>query len=79
MLALVSESINKAVASLDELKVDIAREVLGLDSTIDCVNREIEREVYEIIASEKLDQNGLRYVVTMIKFANNLERIGDLS
>ncbi len=79
MLSLVSDSIDRAAKSLEELCESEARYVILLDNTIDNVNREVERKVYEIFSSQKMDERDIRYAATMIKFANNLERIGDLA
>ncbi|WGS64994.1 phosphate signaling complex protein PhoU [Marinitoga aeolica] len=79
MLSLVLDSFNMAIESLEKNDEILAKRVLDLDDNIDDINRKIEDEVYQIIARYNPLAKELRYIITMIKFSNNLERIGDLS
>ncbi|ABR31660.1 PhoU family transcriptional regulator [Thermosipho melanesiensis] len=79
MLSLVSNSFESAVESLEFLDSKGARSVIEKDDEIDQLNRNIEEKIYEIIARYNPQGKDLRYVITMIKFSNNLERIADLS
>ncbi|SHH51270.1 phosphate signaling complex protein PhoU [Thermosipho atlanticus] len=79
MLSLVADSFEMSLSSLELIDPNLARKVLLLDDEIDAINREIEEKVYEIIARYTPISKDLRYVITMIKFSNNLERIADLS
>ncbi|MDK2886300.1 MAG: phosphate transport system protein [Thermosipho sp. (in: thermotogales)] len=79
MLSLVSDSFEMSLSSLEIMDPNLARKVLFLDDEIDAINREIEEKVYEIIARYNPISKDLRYIITMIKFSNNLERIADLS
>ncbi|QTA38963.1 phosphate signaling complex protein PhoU [Thermosipho ferrireducens] len=78
MLSLVSDSFEMSIQSLEFSDTTLAKRVFELDDDIDALNREIEEKVYEIIARYNPLTRDLRYVITMIKFANNLERIADL-
>ncbi|MCD6550710.1 phosphate signaling complex protein PhoU [Thermotoga sp.] len=79
MLFLVSESLNDAIKSLETMNTVLAKKVLESDEAIDDLNREIEEEAYQIIARYNPILKQLRYIITILKFSNDLERIGDLS
>ncbi|ANQ53054.1 MULTISPECIES: phosphate signaling complex protein PhoU [Thermosipho] len=79
MLSFVSKSFESSIDSLEFLDVNLANKVIEDDDAIDLLNREIEEKIYEIIARYNPKAKDLRYVITMIKFSNNLERIADLS
>lgn len=79
LLSLVLESFEMSIKSLEDSNVELANRVLDLDDKIDDINRKIEDSVYQIIARYNPLAKELRYSMTMIKFSNNLERIGDLS
>jgi phosphate transport system protein len=68
-----------SIKSLEDSNLELANRVLDLDDKIDDINRKIEDSVYQIIARYNPLAKELRYSMTMIKFSNNLERIGDLS
>jgi phosphate transport system protein len=68
-----------AVQSIEDADERLAKRVMDLDDPIDDLNRKIEETVYEIIARFNPMAKDLRYAITMIKFANNLERIADLA
>jgi len=79
LLSLVLESYEMAVKSLEDMNKELAQRVIDLDDKIDEINRRTEDSVYQIIARYNPLAKDLRYSITMVKFANNLERIGDLS
>jgi len=79
MLFLVSESLNNSVESLENMNETLAMKVLEGDDTIDDLNREVEEKVYQIIARYNPILKHLRYLIMILKFSNDLERIGDLS
>ncbi|HOT32409.1 MAG TPA: phosphate signaling complex protein PhoU [Petrotogaceae bacterium] len=79
MLSLVLESFELAVKSLEDVDTFIADKVIAGDDAIDDLNRQIEETVYMIVARYSPQSKDLRYAMTMVKFANNLERIADLS
>ncbi|PWJ90086.1 phosphate signaling complex protein PhoU [Oceanotoga sp. DSM 15011] len=79
LLSLVLESFELSIKSLEDSDLYMADKVLEMDDSIDELNRKIEDSVYQIIARYNPLAKDLRYAITMIKFSNNLERIGDLS
>ena len=79
MLSLVLQLYKMAVQSIEDGDERLAKRVIDLDDPIDDLNRKIEETVYEIIARFNPMAKDLRYTITMIKFANNLERMADLA
>ncbi len=79
MVSLVSDSVDLASKSFENLDKNLAKKVLELDDEIDNLNREIENLVFEIIARFNPLGKELRYVVAAMKLSNNLERIADHS
>lgn len=79
MLLLVTESLENSIKSLESRDLNLANRVLEMDDLIDQTNRDIENEVFQIIGRYTPLSKNLRYVIAMIKFSNDLERIGDLA
>jgi len=79
LLTIVLRSFENSIKALEDKNLELAEKVLKADDQIDDLNRQIEESVYQIVARFRPLAKDLRYAVTMIKFANNLERIGDLS
>ncbi|NLZ12840.1 MAG: phosphate signaling complex protein PhoU [Thermotogaceae bacterium] len=79
LLSLVLESFEMSVRSCEDANEKLAKSVISMDDQIDDINRKVEDSVYQIVARYHPMGKELRYVITMIKFSNNLERIGDLS
>ena len=77
MVSLVTDSIEMASVTFENMDRSIARKILELDDEIDELNREIENLVIDIIARFTPLGKDLRYAIAAMKLANNLERIGD--
>ncbi len=77
MVSLVSDSIEMASVSFENLDRTLAKKVIDLDDEIDNLDREIEDIVLDVIARFNPLGKDLRYVIAAMKLANNLERIGD--
>lgn len=75
----VRSSLVKAIEALDLLDGKAAREIVENDETIDGLQRKIDTETCNYIARFQPLADDLRYVITMIKLATDLERIGDLA
>ena len=76
LLSLVLESFEMSVRSCEDANEKLAKSVISMDDQIDDINRKVEDSVYQIVARYHPMGKELRYVITMIKFSNNLERIG---
>jgi len=79
MMENVRSSLLKAIDSLDRLDGDLARVVIENDEVIDKLQREMDTEICNYIGRFQPLAEDLRYVLTMMKLATDLERIGDLA
>jgi len=77
MSAVVEEAMNKAVAALSAKDEALAREVIENDRVIDEMQISIEDQCAVLIATEQPVATDLRDILTAIKLAADLERIGD--
>ena len=77
MSALVEREIRDASRALAEHDVERAGEVIALDREVDRLEEEINHAVVRIIALRQPQATDLRTVISLMKIAGNLERIGD--
>ena len=77
--ALVEENMHKAFVTLQTGDLDLAREVIRTDITIDEMEVEVEEECLKILALYQPVASDLRFIIAVSKIDNELERIGDLS
>ena len=77
MSTIVEESINKAVSAFEHKDVKAAEEIISDDKRINKLQLEIEDKCNVLIATEQPVASDLRMIITVIKLAGNLERIGD--
>ena len=75
----VEEAINKAIESLESRDPELAAEVRRGDGVIDNMEVEIEEECLKILALYQPVATDLRFVVSVMKVNNDLERMGDLA
>ena len=79
LCCIVEESVEKAVRSISMRDIELAREVIENDDSIDSIEVEIEEECLKILALHQPVAIDLRFVVAVLKINNDLERIGDLA
>lgn len=79
MIENVRSSLMKAIDALDRLDGDSARLVIGNDEVIDTLQRKMDFEICNYIGRFQPLAEDLRYVLTIMKLATDLERIGDLA
>ena len=77
--AVVEESFQRAVKSLEERDSYLAQLVMESDFEIDKMEVEIEEECLKILALYQPVAVDLRFIVAVLKINNDLERIGDLA
>ncbi len=75
---LVEEAIARAVSALFTRDAALAERVIAADTVIDRMEVEIEEECLKILALYQPVAYDLRFVVSVLKINNDLERIGDL-
>lgn len=79
MGGLAERLVADSVSSLIKRDGTLAQKVVLLDTTVDQMQREIEDRAILVIAKRQPVANDLREIVSAIRIANDLERIGDLA
>jgi len=77
--ALVEESVEKSVHALTQRDIRLGKKVIDDDDKIDRAEVELEEECLKVMALYQPVANDLRWVVSILKINNDLERIGDLA
>lgn len=75
----VEESVHKAVRSIDERDMALARDVIDNDEVIDQTEVDIEEACLKLLALHQPVAIDLRFIVAVLKINSDLERIGDLA
>ena len=73
----VEKQIRAAVNAVTESSVDLAREVIARDGSIDELENRIEEAVIHLFALQQPVAVDLRLLIGVLKINNDLERIGD--
>ncbi len=76
---MVEEGLQKALKALYDNNMQLAAEVKNSDHKIDQKEIEIEEEALKILALHQPVASDLRFIISVIKINNDLERIGDLT
>ncbi|MES2995972.1 MAG: phosphate signaling complex protein PhoU [Verrucomicrobiota bacterium] len=77
MAAATRQNLERAMRSLLERDIDLARMVIGDDTEVDEYEVRIDRLGMEILLRFHPVATDLRFVITSMKMSNNLERISD--
>lgn len=77
--AQVEENVILAVKALRERDAKLAKQVRDSDAEIDAAEVEVEEEALKILALHQPVAMDLRFLTTVLKINNDLERIGDLA
>jgi phosphate transport system protein len=75
----VESSVEKAITALLDDRQDLAEEVIRGDAEVDEQEMLLESECLKILALHQPVAQDLRFIVTVLKVNNDLERIGDLA
>jgi phosphate transport system protein len=76
---LVEEQIQNSIIALEKRDIELAEKVILRDKEIDAFEIHIEEECLKILALYQPVAKELRFVITVLKMNNDLERMGDLS
>jgi phosphate transport system protein len=76
---MVEKDVNRAVNALISGDGTLAQRVIQNDEKIDEMEVDIEEECLKILALHQPLASDLRYIVSVLKINNDLERIGDLA
>jgi phosphate transport system protein len=79
MGGLAEKSIADSVDALAKRDAKLAQQVIAADIAIDALQREIEEKAILMIARRQPMAVDLREVVSALRIANDLERVGDLA
>jgi len=77
MGGLAESQIGKSAEALKLRDAELARTVIAADKRIDALELAVDQEVVRVLALRQPIAQDLRTVVTVMKIAGNLERIGD--
>ncbi len=75
----VEAAVERAIAALMDGQLSLAEEVIDGDAKIDERELEIEVECLKMLALHQPVAHDLRFLITVLKVNNDLERIGDLA
>ncbi|MBD3265100.1 phosphate signaling complex protein PhoU [bacterium] len=77
--AMVEDACAKAIHALNEKDEPLARSVIEADREIDKMEVRVEEECMKILALHQPVAQDLRFVISVMKMNNDLERMGDLA
>jgi phosphate transport system protein len=75
----VEASVRDAALSIEKRDADLAHKIIQNDISIDKKEVEVEEDCLKILALHQPVAVDLRFIVTVLKINNDLERIGDLA
>jgi phosphate transport system protein len=76
---LIEETVEKATRVFREMDTEGAKALIEADSIIDKMEIKVEEECLKLLALYQPVAKDLRFIVTVLKINNDLERIGDLA
>ncbi len=79
MGGLAEKLLDDSYAALERRDPKLAEQAIGLDKSIDALERQIQERAIIMIARRQPLANDLRHVMTVLKIAGDLERVGDLA
>ena len=79
MGGMVEEAVRNATVALTQRRPDLAARVLESDDVIDMVELDVDEECLRILALHQPVAGDLRFITSVMKINNDLERIGDLA
>ena len=77
--SLVEEAVNNSIEALVNRRLKLAEEVIDGDYQINQKENEIEEECLKVLALHQPVATDLRFIISVLKVNNDLERIGDLA
>ena len=77
--AMVEESVDLAVKSIEDRDAKLAQRVLNTDNDIDQTEVDLEEDCLKVLALHQPVAIDLRFIIAVLKINSDLERIGDLA
>jgi len=75
----VERSLTEAVRAVEERDAALADRIIEGDSEIDRLEVDLEEECLKVLALHQPVATDLRFIITVLKVNNDLERVGDLA
>ena len=79
MGGLVESMMADACVAIKSADTDLAKTVIARDDEVDALQADIERQIVRVLALRQPMARDLRDVISALKIAGDLERVGDLS
>ena len=79
MTRLVRSAMARATTALLDADLRLAEEVIGSDDQVNKLDAEIEETVFDLMARQQPVAGDLRTLITTLRMAGDLERMGDLA
>lgn len=79
MAGLVEAQLSEAVGAFERRDVDAAERVIRSDERIDATHQSIDAKVMSLLLGGPYDASTLREIMTNMRVAGELERVGDMS
>jgi phosphate transport system protein len=79
MTRLVRSAMSRGTTALLDADLQLAESVISQDAEVDRIYNELESAIYELMALQQPVAVDLRTVVTALRMASDLERMGDLA
>lgn len=77
--AIVEAMVGDSVKAMEDRDEELAKKVIRTDHEIDHKEVDVEEECLKILALHQPVASDLRYIISVLKIDNDLERIGDLA
>ncbi len=77
--SMVEEAVNDSIDALVNRRMKLAKKVIDGDFQINQRENQIEEECLKLLALHQPVASDLRFIITVLKVNNDLERIGDLA
>jgi len=76
--SLVLENAGRLTEALLENRLDVAQQVIDADDVVDRAYIDLERRIFKVIALQQPVAGDLRFLISIIRVAHEVERSGDL-
>ena len=75
--SLVEDLVHTATKAVDQIDPELAERIIAADHEVDMMEVEIEEECLKVLALHQPVAVDLRFIISVVKINNELERIGD--
>jgi len=79
MTGLVRSALSRATTALLDADLQLAESVISRDAEVNAIHAEIETRIFELMATQQPVAVDLRTVISALRMAGDLERMGDLA